>query len=154
MRARSLRTHDAAVNPPPGNRHAGVDRQGRVVILVEDDAALRAALERLLRASGFEAQAYDSAEAALALQGDWADCLVVVDLNLPKTSGLDLIDRLRGRGLTAPAVVITAHDELSVRREVRRRGIEHFLAKPFPGRALVLLLDDVIAANSDGARSG
>jgi hypothetical protein len=41
-----------------------------------------------------------------------------------------------------------------MRAEVRRRGIKHFLAKPFPGGALVRLLDDVIAANSNGAGSG
>jgi FixJ family two-component response regulator len=138
----------------PGNGFDVVDRYGRVVVLVEDDTGLRAALERMLCASGFEAQAYKSAEAALAdHREDWADCLVV-DLNLPKMSGLDLVDCLRARGITAPAVIITADDKPSVRAEVQRRGIEHFLAKPFPGGALVRLLDDVIAASSDGARSG
>jgi FixJ family two-component response regulator len=148
------RAHAARVNLLPGNGRDIVDRHGHVVILVEDDAGLRAALERMLRASGFEAQAYASAEAALADHGrNWADCLVV-DLNLPKMSGLDLIDCLRQRGVTAPAVIITAHDKPSVRAEVQRRGIEHFLAKPFPGSTLVRLLDDVIAAGSGGARSG
>jgi FixJ family two-component response regulator len=149
------RAHDPPVNPSPANGRAVVDRHGRVVILIEDDAGLRAALERLLRASGFEAQAYESAEAALAdHRPDWADCLVV-DLNLPKMSGLDLVDCLRQRGVTAPAVIITAYDKPSVRAEVQRRGIEHFLAKPFPGSTLVRLLDDVIASHSGGgARSG
>jgi len=122
-----------------------VDRQGHVVILVEDDDGLRGALERVLRASGFEAQAYASGEAALADHGsDWADCLVV-DLTLPAMSGLDLVDHLRLRGVTAPVVMITANDEPHVRDQVRRRGVEHFLAKPFPGSALLRLLDSVIA---------
>ncbi len=122
-----------------------VDRQGHVVILVEDDDGLRGALERVLRASGFEAQAYANGETALADHGsDWADCLVV-DLNLPAMSGLDLVERLRQRGVTAPVVMITAHDEPHVREQVQRRGVEHFLAKPFPGSALVRLLDGVIA---------
>ena len=124
-----------------------VDRHGHVVILVEDDGGLRGALERVLQASGFDARAYASGEAALAShESNWADCLVV-DLNLPAMSGLDLVDRLRLRGITAPVVMITAHDEPHVREHVRRHGIEHFLAKPFPGGSLVRLLDGVIAGH-------
>jgi FixJ family two-component response regulator len=123
-----------------------------IVILVEDDMGLRIAVERLLRASGFAVHAYADAESALADQAaDRADCLVV-DLNLPKMSGLDLVDCLRRRGVTAPAVVITAYDTPGVRVEVRRRGIGHVLAKPFPGSTLVRLLDDVITGR-DGAPS-
>ena len=131
-----------------------VDRHGHVVILVEDDAGLRGALERVLRASGFEAQSYASAEAALADHRlEWADCLVV-DLNLPAMSGLDLVDRVRQHGVAVPTVLITAHDEPRVRDEVKSRGIEHFLAKPFLGSALVRLLDSVIARPSGEAPTG
>lgn len=138
------RAHDWCVKPARSHPDI-VDRQGHVVILVEDDDGLRGALERVLRASGFEAQAYASGEAALADHGsDWADCLVV-DLNLPAMSGLDLVDHIRQRGVTAPVVMITANDEPHVRDQVQRRGVEHFLAKPFPGSALVRLLDGAIA---------
>jgi len=120
-------------------------RHRHVIVLVEDDAGLRAALVRLLSASGFETRAYGSAEAAL---GDGfvagADCLVI-DLNLPEVSGLDLVERLQGRGIIAPAIVITAHDEARIRHEVRQRGIEYFLVKPFLGSALVRLVDTAIA---------
>ncbi len=131
-----------------------VDRHGHVVILVEDDAGLRGALERVLRAAGFESQSYASAEAALADHRlEWADCLVV-DLNLPAMSGLDLVDRIRQHGVTVPTVLITAHDEPRVRDEVRRRGIQHFLAKPFLGSALVRLLDSVIIGAGDSEPAG
>lgn len=121
-----------------------VGGHGHVVILVEDDASLRAALERVLRASGFDARTYASAEAALAANGlDWADCLIV-DLNLPAMSGLDFIERLRQRGVKAPAVAITAQDEPRVRDEVRRRGVQHFLAKPFLGSALIRVVDTAV----------
>ena len=119
-------------------------RQGRVVLLVEDDEGLRAALVRVLSARRFETKAFASAEAALADRDlDWPDCLVV-DLNLPALSGLDLVERLRQRGLTAPAVAISANDEARVRYEVRRRGVEHFLAKPFLGSALISLLEQIV----------
>lgn len=122
-----------------------------MVILVEDDEGLRSALQRLLRAWRFETLAYASAEEALADPTlDGPDCLVV-DLNLPAMSGLDLIDRLRERGVTAPVVVISAQDGAKVRLEMRRRGIEHFLPKPFLGNALVRQVD---AALADGRRGG
>lgn len=112
--------------------------------LVEDDEGLRAALKRLLQAWGFATSAYDSAEAALADPAfDRPDCLVV-DLNLPAMSGLDLIDCLRERGVVAPAVVISAQDEAKLGLETRRRGIERFLAKPFLGSALVREVDAVL----------
>jgi FixJ family two-component response regulator len=127
---------------------AVIHRHGRVIVLVEDDAGLRTALERVLSASGFDAHAYGSAEDVLA-DGFFvgADCLIV-DLNLPAMSGLDLVGRLRRRGVDAPAVVITAHDKASIRDEVQRRGIEHFLVKPFLGSALVRLVDSIVAGTS------
>ena len=119
-------------------------RRAHVVVLVEDDEGLRAALVRVLGAGRFETRAYASAEEALADRDlDRPDCLVV-DLNLPAMSGLDLVDRLRRRGVTAPAVAITAQDEARLREEVRRRGIEYFLAKPFLGSALVALLEQAV----------
>lgn len=122
-----------------------------MVIVVEDDEGLRAALGRVLHAWGFETKTYASAEAALADEDlDWPDC-VVVDLNLPAMSGFDLLDRLRQRGVTAPAVVISAQDEARVREELRRRGIEHFLPKPFLGSALVRTVDAVLGHRRGGA---
>lgn len=135
--------HDGAMASPTPQPDL-VQRCGHVVILVEDDAGLRAALERVLRTAGFEARAYADAEAALDDHSvDWADCLVI-DVGLPALSGFDLLERLRARGVTAPAVVISAQDEERQRREAQRRGAAHFLAKPFLGSALLRLLDGVI----------
>jgi len=154
MRAPACSRTISLVNLTPSHQRDVVDRHGRVVILVEDDAGLRGALERVLRAAGFEAQSYTSAEAALADHRlEWADCLVV-DLNLPAMSGLDLVDRVRQHGVSVPTVLITAHDEPHVRDEVRRHGIQHFLAKPFLGSALLRLLDNVIAGTGKDAPAG
>lgn len=127
-------------------------RHGRLVVLVEDDDSLRTALERLLRAGGFETRTYASAESALAdPQLDWPDCLVI-DLCLPAMSGLELVDSLRRRGLKAPVITISAREEAQVRNEIARRGIEHFLAKPFLGSTLLRIVDAVVGEN-EGAGS-
>jgi FixJ family two-component response regulator len=129
-------------SPPP----EAAGPPARVVILVEDDEGLRVALLRVLRASGFKAFAYASAMALLDdARAEPADCLVV-DIHLPAMSGLDLVDRLRWRGLRTPAVAISAHDEASVREAVRRRGIERFLGKPFLGSALVRTVNELLPA--------
>ena len=139
------------VTPQPFRRFDVIDRHGRVIILIEDDVGLRGALERVLRASGFEAQAYADAEAALADRSvDWADCLIV-DLNLPAMSGLELLHRLRERGVMAPAIAISAQDDERVREEVRRRGVGHFLAKPFAAGELLRVLDSAMESAKDGA---
>lgn len=116
-----------------------------IVIVIEDDAGLREALLRMLRASGFRARAHDCGEAFLEdTRSDEADCLVV-DIHLPAMSGLDLVERLRRRGLRTPAVAISAHDEPSVREAARRKGIDRFLGKPFPGRVLVNTVNELLA---------
>lgn len=137
--------HDLRVSESLADTTAAASaRRSLVVVLVEDDDGLRAALVRLLRARCFETKSYASAEAVLADPDlDEPDSLVV-DLNLPAMSGLDLVDRLRERGMTAPAVAITAHDEARVRAEVKRSGVEHFLAKPFLGTVLVALLIAIV----------
>lgn len=106
------------------------------VIVVEDDASMSQAIERILRAGGFAAIRFASAEAfleadALAI----ADCLVL-DIHLPGWSGLELYRRLASDGKAAPVIAITAHDVPAVREEVERMGVQVYLPKPFSGRSL------------------
>jgi FixJ family two-component response regulator len=115
------------------------------VLLVEDDEGLRVALLRLLRASGFIACGYGSAEALLDdPRAARADCLVV-DIHLPAMSGLELVTRLRRRGLQVPAVAISAHDEAGAREAAHRQGVARFLGKPFLGKTLVGTVGELIA---------
>jgi FixJ family two-component response regulator len=105
------------------------------IVVVEDDTGMGQALERILRAGGFTAIVFGSAEAVLAAgAAATADCLVL-DIHLPGMSGLDLYRQLAPRGDEVPAVFITAHDEPAVRAEAERMG--SYLAKPFSGRALL-----------------
>lgn len=132
------------------NNAEAAARHDRVVILVEDDESLRDALMRVMRVAGLEARAYGSAEALLAERAQHrVDCLVV-DLNLPALSGLDLVDVLRQCGVTAPAVAISARDEPRVREEVQRRGVERFLAKPFLGSTLVGTVNELLGSRHVG----
>lgn len=124
------RRRDTPVAPTP-----------RVVVLVEDDDGLRNALDRMLRACGFEVWTYASAEDALAACDDYSMHCLIVDLNLPAMSGLDMIDRLQSLGIRTPVIIISAQDGERVRASAFDRGAVGFLAKPFPGSMLIDAVD-------------
>ena len=107
------------------------------MILVEDDASVREAIERLLDIAGFECSAFDSAEALLAEKPHANTTCVVSDVRLPAMSGFDLLARLRSRGERTPLILITAHDTPGLREEALKLGAADYLAKPFRGTALL-----------------
>jgi FixJ family two-component response regulator len=113
------------------------------IVVVEDDASMSQAIERILRAGGFEAVTFVSAEAALAADAArTADCLVL-DIRLPGMSGFDLYRRLAHGGADPPVIFITGHDEPALRDEAESLGARSFLCKPFPSG---MLLDAVAQA--------
>jgi FixJ family two-component response regulator len=111
--------------------------EGASVILVEDDASVREAIERLLALAGFECRAYGSAEALLAVKPPVNANCVVSDLRLPAMSGFDLLACLRSRGDRTPLILVTAHDVPGLRDEALKLGAADYLAKPFRGTALL-----------------
>jgi FixJ family two-component response regulator len=107
------------------------------VVVVEDDASMRQALERILNAAGYAAVAFASAEAALAASAPCKAGCLVLDVRLPGMSGFDLYRRVTAGGGQVPAVFITAHDETAVREQAEGLGATGYLSKPFSGRALL-----------------
>jgi FixJ family two-component response regulator len=108
------------------------------IVVVEDDASMSQAIERVLQAGGFAAFVFASAEAALGAGGTaFADCLVL-DVYLPGMSGFELYRRLALPGQALPAIFITARNEPAVRDEAERLGgAGSYLPKPFSGRDLL-----------------
>jgi len=105
------------------------------IAIVEDDAGMREALTRMLKAAGFEARGYCSAESFLEESAP-AACLVA-DVHLPGVSGLELQRRLIASGRAQPVVFITAHDTPAARQEADELEAVAFLTKPFEGRLLL-----------------
>jgi FixJ family two-component response regulator len=106
-----------------------------VVIVVEDDAAVRGSLAFSLQTEGFSVRAYVSGAELLrdARPAD-VDCLVI-DYLLPKMNGLDLLAELRRRQIVAPAILITTHPSGAVRERAAAAGIA-VIEKPLLGEAL------------------
>jgi FixJ family two-component response regulator len=120
----------------------------RKVVVVEDDAGLRGAFEKVLGAGGFAVDAFESAEALLESgAADGAGC-VILDIRLPGISGLELYRRLTARGEAAPVIFITAYDDPAVRAEAGRLRAAAYLVKPFRGRVLVDVVSETLGVNA------
>ena len=112
-----------------------------LVAVIEDDRALREAIESLLGSAGFAATGFESAEEFLCCAGD--PCCVIVDWRLPRMSGLDMLQRLRAARNPVPAIVMSARDE-EARQAAHHlqdvMGAVAFLRKPFQGEVLLQLV--------------
>jgi two-component system alkaline phosphatase synthesis response regulator PhoP len=109
---------------------------GKRLLIVDDDADMRLLLAEYFRRLGFEVQERESGQAALepALTGSF-DCLIL-DVSMPGMSGLELLKRVRDRGIHTAALFLTAHDALSDKVAGFEAGADDYLAKPFSPREL------------------
>jgi two-component system response regulator QseB len=101
------------------------------LLLVEDDEMIAAGMSEGLRRAGYTVdQARDGREAELALMGAPYD-LVLLDLGLPRKSGLEVLRGVRARGNAVPVLIVTARDAVSDRVEGLDAGADDYLIKPF-----------------------
>jgi FixJ family two-component response regulator len=108
-----------------------------LVSVVDDSDSVRESLPDLLRYSGFDVQAFASAEAFLESGTLTATSCLVLDVGLPGMSGPDLQQELRRRGQHIPTVFITAQGEKSLRPRLIDRGAAACLFKPFSDTELL-----------------
>ena len=106
------------------------------IILVDDNAALRAALKFNLEIEGFQVETCESGEALLLRDLPTGRACVVLDYNLPGITGLDALSQLRHRHVDLPALIITSTPSLHVRERIRAAGAD-LVEKPLLGDALV-----------------
>jgi two-component system, OmpR family, response regulator MprA len=101
------------------------------ILVVDDEPAVRASLERALRLDGYEVTlAADGREALEALSGAAADA-VVLDVLMPEVGGLEVCRRLRAAGDRTPVLMLTARDQVSDRVSGLDAGADDYLVKPF-----------------------
>jgi FixJ family two-component response regulator len=112
------------------------------IAIVDDDPSVLKALARLLRGRGLEAKTYNSAREFLsALHAGLPECLIV-DLQMPDMTGLDLQRHLTRSGVRIPTIVITAYNEASARERCEQAGAAAFLSKPLRGASLLTAIED------------
>jgi FixJ family two-component response regulator len=115
-----------------------------IIAIVDDEESVRRALARLLRASQMDAEAYASGEAFLAsLNASRPDC-VVLDLQMTGLTGRDVQRRLRAAQISLPVIIITAHDEPTIRQQCIADGAVMYLRKPLRGATLIRSIQNAI----------
>jgi signal transduction histidine kinase len=122
-----------STNPPSPERYP--------LLVVEDDAAIRTLVARVLRAHGFVVSVAESAERALELVADMEAPLLVVDKNLPGMNGLDLIEQIRATRHDFESVLMTANADVAALVRGVKLGVFRCVLKPFHN-------DDLVAAVS------
>jgi two-component system alkaline phosphatase synthesis response regulator PhoP len=106
------------------------------LLIVDDDAEMRALLAEYFRRLGFEVVERESGAAGLqTVTTDRFDCFIL-DVSMPEMSGIELLKKLRERGIDAPALFLTAHDQLDDKVAGFEAGADDYLAKPFSPREL------------------
>jgi len=118
------------------------------IAVVDDDASVRRALQRLLRAAGFAVETFATAREFLDA-GHWAQtaCLVL-DIHLPGMSGFELQEYLAVSGVPIPIVFITALDDVATRERVNRAGAVGYLRKPFDQDTLIEAISKAIGQDA------
>ena len=108
-----------------------------MVVIVDDDELIRDSLNGLMKAAGFPALTFASAEEFLGSgQQEHTSCLIA-DIRMPGMSGLELQSRLSRDKLRIPIIFITAQGDEKMRMQALRAGAVEFLAKPIDDDALL-----------------
>jgi FixJ family two-component response regulator len=108
-----------------------------IISIVDDDEAVRDAIETLVRSLGYHASTFASADEFLKCEQVHDTLCVITDVQMPGLSGIDLQDRLIARGHRIPVIFITGHTEDSARARAMNAGALAFLTKPINQHHLI-----------------
>jgi DNA-binding response OmpR family regulator len=114
------------------------------ILIVDDDLSMRLLLAEYFRRLGYEVEEKESAEEGLdpALSGRF-DCFIF-DVTMPGMSGLELLKKVRDRGVQTPAMFLTAHDAVDDKVAGFQAGADDYLAKPFSPRELEVRVEALL----------
>ncbi|HEX9939288.1 MAG TPA: sigma-54 dependent transcriptional regulator [Longimicrobium sp.] len=125
----------------------------RRILIVDDDAGARTALEYHFRREGWEVRAAGSAEQALGTVHEFRPDLVLTDVHMGGMSGLELLQRLTAAMPGVDVIVMTGYDDMGTTIQAMRGGAYDFLAKPLDLEQLDLLVDRCLRDRAARARA-
>jgi two-component system, LuxR family, response regulator FixJ len=119
------------------------------VFVVDDDDAVRDSLGVLLEAAGYAVRQFSSSPAFLEEAASLPFGCALIDIRMPDIDGLDLLEKLRARGIELPIIIITGHGDVPMAVRAMRAGAIDFVEKPF---AEDLILASIARAMEQGER--
>jgi FixJ family two-component response regulator len=115
-----------------------------VIAVVDDDPSVRKGLDRLIRSLGWQAETFASAQEFLDHPRNETPSCLVLDLQLPGLSGLDLQKRMAEAGLQIPVVFLTGHGDIPATVKAMKAGAVEFLTKPVDEQDLLRAIQEAI----------
>ena len=125
----------------------------RVVHVVDDDAAIRRAMVRLLRSEGLTTVTYDTAQAVLNGASSLSSGCILLDLQMPGMDGLQLLARLSELGIELPVIVVTGHGDVATAVKAMKAGAVDFIEKPIDEVQLLAAIDAALKEKKSAARN-
>jgi DNA-binding NtrC family response regulator len=119
-------------------------KETRRILIIDDERPILLTLEALLGRHGFETETVATAAAGLKALKNKAASLVLLDLQLPDTQGLEMLDQIRAERPETQVIVLTAHDTLANAIESIKRGAYHFVSKPYAPEELLSLVEKAL----------
>ena len=108
-----------------------------IVCIIDDDASVRFAVERIVRSMDLTARTFEGCRDFLESPRLLETSCIVADVQMPGMNGLELQRTLKTRGLAIPLIFITAYPDDKLRRQALDAGAVAFLHKPFQGTAII-----------------
>jgi len=115
------------------------------VCIIDDDDGVRAALQLLLYAAGYPARSFASVAAFLSEVSSNTGICLVLDINMPEISGLELMQRLAARGPLPPTIVLTGYADVPLAVQAMKLGALDFIEKPFADSTLLERIERAMA---------
>jgi two-component system OmpR family response regulator len=131
------------MEPMPISVTQAPERQPKVLV-VDDEASIRALLSATLRLTGFEVRVASGGNEALAAAAEYAPDLVVLDVMMPDLDGFEVAQRLRTSGRPVPVLFLTARDSVEDRISGLTVGADDYVAKPFSLEEVVLRIRAIL----------
>ena len=109
----------------------------KLIAIIDDDEAMQDSLRDLMEAAGLVARCFGSAEEFLESDLHRKAACLILDVRMPKMSGLQLQAKLKEEESNVPIIFITAHGDARMRIRAMREGAVEFLSKPFDHQLLL-----------------
>jgi two-component system, LuxR family, response regulator FixJ len=125
-----------------------------VVHVVDDDVAVRKSLAFLLASEGLPARLHESASGFLDDAPRIEAGCIVTDVRMPGIDGIELIRRLKERGIALPVIVMTGHADVPMAVEAMKEGAIDFLEKPFGDEVFLAAVRSALARQEKDSHHG